>query len=88
MGAMAELVDDGRTGRLFNPGDADDLAAKVVELTSDAGRLEAMGRAARAEYETKYTAEANYDLLCDIYERAAGRQLVERESGANVMQLQ
>jgi hypothetical protein len=27
------------------------------------------GRAARAEYETKYTAERNYDMLMNIYER-------------------
>ncbi len=29
-----------------------------------------LGRAARAEYEAKYTAERNYHLLMDIYQRA------------------
>jgi hypothetical protein len=29
-----------------------------------------MGRAARAEYEAKYTAEKNYACLMDIYQRA------------------
>ena len=28
-----------------------------------------MGRAARAEYEAKYTAERNYQLLMSIYQR-------------------
>ena len=28
-----------------------------------------MGRAARAEYEAKYTAERNYQILMEIYER-------------------
>jgi glycosyltransferase involved in cell wall biosynthesis len=34
-GAPAELVADGRTGLLFRPGDADDLAAKVRAMLSD-----------------------------------------------------
>jgi len=29
-----------------------------------------MGRAARAEYETKYTVEPNYATLMEIYQRA------------------
>jgi len=33
-------------------------------------RLAAMGRAARKEYETKYTAERNHRLLMEIYQRA------------------
>jgi glycosyltransferase involved in cell wall biosynthesis len=34
--------------------------------------MEEMGRAARAEYEAKYTAERNYQMLMDIYKRAMG----------------
>ena len=29
-----------------------------------------MGRAARAEYEAKYTAERNHPMLMEIYDRA------------------
>jgi hypothetical protein len=32
--------------------------------------MASMGRAARAEYEAKYTPETNYKLLMDIYQRA------------------
>ena len=53
----AELVDDGRTGLCFAPGDAADLAAKVQQFLV-AGPAAAMRRAARCEYETKYTAKA------------------------------
>lgn len=35
----------------------------VVEL------MAAMGHAARADYEAKYTAERNYKMLMDIYRR-------------------
>jgi glycosyltransferase involved in cell wall biosynthesis len=70
VGALAELVDDGKTGLLVNPGDAADLAAKLAWAEAHPGEMEAMGRAARADYEAKYTAPINYKMLVDIYEDA------------------
>lgn len=67
LGAMSSLVDHGRTGLHVRPGDADDLAVKVRWLWDHPEERAAMGRAARAEYEAKYTAERNYDLLMQIY---------------------
>jgi hypothetical protein len=32
-----------------------------------------MGKEARQEYETKYTAEKNYPFLMEIYQRATGK---------------
>jgi glycosyltransferase involved in cell wall biosynthesis len=69
LGAMQEIVEDGRTGLHFAPGNADDLAAKVAWAWRHPDEMAAMGRAARAEYEAKYTAEINYTLLMDIYQR-------------------
>jgi glycosyltransferase involved in cell wall biosynthesis len=69
LGGLQELVDDGRTGLHFNPGDAEDLAGKFDSLWSDPSRLSAMGRAAREEYKRNYTAERNYELMMQIYER-------------------
>jgi glycosyltransferase involved in cell wall biosynthesis len=70
LGAMAEIVEDGRTGLHFSPGDPEDLAAKVEWAWTHAAEMEEMGRAARAEYEAKYTPERNYKILMDIYEQA------------------
>jgi glycosyltransferase involved in cell wall biosynthesis len=70
VGAMREIVSDGRTGLHFNPGDADDLAAKVEWALSHPERMQEMGREARREYESKYTAEKNYPKLMDIYQHA------------------
>jgi glycosyltransferase involved in cell wall biosynthesis len=67
LGGMADIVDDGRTGFLFAPGDPADLAQKVSELWNDPRGCEAMGRAARQEYEEKYTPERNYEMLMSIY---------------------
>ena len=70
LGAMASLVDHGRTGLRFRPGDATDLAEKVEWLLSHPQELDKMRKEARHEYEVKYTAERNYQLLMGIYERA------------------
>jgi glycosyltransferase involved in cell wall biosynthesis len=72
LGAMQEIVEDGRTGLHFSPGDADDLAAKVEWAWTHPNEMQAMGRAARAEYEAKYTAEQNYRMLMEIYQKVLG----------------
>lgn len=69
LGAMQEIVDDGRTGLHFNPGDPDDLARKVDWAWDHPDEIREMGRQARREYETKYTAEKNYPMLMEIYQR-------------------
>lgn len=70
LGAMAELIDDRRTGRLFEAGNPAQLAQVVSELYYDDEALAAMRVAARREYEEHYTAERNYDLLMQIYQQA------------------
>jgi glycosyltransferase involved in cell wall biosynthesis len=72
IGAMMEIVEDGRTGLHFIPGDAQDLAAKVEWAWTHPREMEAMGNFARAEYQAKYTAEQNYPLLLQIYKQAQG----------------
>ena len=69
LGAMEEIVTDGRTGLHFIPGNADDLAAKVDWAWAHPAEMAAMGRSARAEYEAKYTPERNYAILIGIYKR-------------------
>ena len=72
LGAMQEIVADGRTGLHFTPGDPQDLAAKVEWAWTHPKELVAMGRAARAEYEAKFTAERNYKMLMEIYGKVLG----------------
>lgn len=80
LGAMAEIVEDGRTGLHFRPGDPDDLAARMEWALEHPSEMEQMGRNARLEYEDKYTAERNYEQLMKIYRQA----LAEYESSRNV----
>ena len=69
-GAPADIVDHGRTGLRFHPADGADLAAKVREALADRNKLAEMRRAARAEFEGKYTGARNHEMLMAIYERA------------------
>jgi glycosyltransferase involved in cell wall biosynthesis len=73
LGAMAEIVADGRTGFQFAPGNAADLAATIRRAVAEPDSLGRMRNAARTEFEQNYTAEQNYQALMAIYERAAGR---------------
>jgi glycosyltransferase involved in cell wall biosynthesis len=70
LGTSIEMVRPGRTGELFNPGDPLDLACRVNELTASPQRLLEMRPAARAEFEAKYHADANYQQLLNAYDRA------------------
>lgn len=70
IGAMKEIVSDGRTGLFFQPGDSGDLAQKVEWAWSHPDTVRAMGIEARREYESKYTAEKNLPILMEIYKRA------------------
>jgi glycosyltransferase involved in cell wall biosynthesis len=70
LGAIPELVEEGRTGLLFTPGDEGDLARQVEWMWSHPDDVAAMGARARSEFVAKYTAERNYALIEDIYEQA------------------
>jgi glycosyltransferase involved in cell wall biosynthesis len=69
LGSMTELVGDDN-GRLFNPGDADDLAASVSGILSDAASLAEKRRGARQRFEAAFTADQNYESLLNVYRNA------------------
>ena len=69
MGAMAEIIDDGRTGLHFRPGDPEDLAAKIEWVEHHPAAMAGMRREARAEYLSRYTPKHNYGMLVHLYER-------------------
>ncbi len=72
LGAMAELVQHERTGLLFPPGDSLALARAVQYALDQPALLDSMRATARREYQDRYTAAKNYDILMSIY-AAAGR---------------
>lgn len=71
LGAAAEVVDDGRTGLLFQAGSAVDAAEKIRRLWTDKALVSQMSRNARMEYEARYSAERNFEMLMQIYQRSS-----------------
>jgi glycosyltransferase involved in cell wall biosynthesis len=69
LGAIEEIITDGRTGLHFTPGDPTDLGEKVEWAWNHPSELTAMGREARRDYESRYTSEMNYSLLMAIYQQ-------------------
>jgi glycosyltransferase involved in cell wall biosynthesis len=72
LGSMADIIEDGKTGLLFNPGDAADLANKAQWLLDHPQQAQALGDNARQVYLEKYTPEQNYQQLMTIYAQAMG----------------
>jgi glycosyltransferase involved in cell wall biosynthesis len=72
LAGMAEIVREGETGLLFNPGDPEDLARKMDWAIEHPDEIRAMRPAARAEYEETYTIEQNLGALIHAY-KSVGR---------------
>ena len=70
LGSMSSLIDHGRTGLHFSPGDPKDLARQVAWASTHQAERTRMREEARAEYEDKYTSDINYRYLMGIYEAA------------------
>ena len=70
LGSLAELVSDGVTGRLIEPGNAADLTATVEEIGSGGDQTATMREAARRTYLDQFTADRNLDLMMNIYRQA------------------
>lgn len=78
-GALAEIIEDGHSGRLVAADDAQALAAALVELLGDRDRLAAMGRAARHEATRANAIDRQAEAIEALYRRllaAGGRPSV------------
>jgi glycosyltransferase involved in cell wall biosynthesis len=75
LGSMQEIVQDGYSGLLFRPGDAEDLARIVSRAWEQPAYMRRLGEQAREEYESKYTAAANYQRLIEIYQQVIAERI-------------
>lgn len=72
IGALAELVEHGKTGLLFEPGSAQSLRDALAWAAGHPADMARMGRRAREVYEASYTPDINYRTLMDVYGQAIG----------------
>jgi len=67
IGAIPELVDEGRDGLLATPGDAVDLAEKLGSLLADKELARQLGIRGRAKAESEWSPEVHYERLDAVY---------------------
>lgn len=67
VGGVAEVVTDGVSGLLLPPGDTTALGHALASLLRDPVRRQAMGVAARAEVEARYSRSVVMAKLLDLY---------------------
>jgi glycosyltransferase involved in cell wall biosynthesis len=73
IGGIAEMIEEGKTGLLFEPGSCDDLAEKIDYLFAHGDVAARMGRNARAKAEQEYSPERHYTALISLYNEFVGR---------------
>ncbi len=72
IGAFPELVREGDTGYLFDPGNADQLREKLHTLMRLPRKAQEMGAAARGFVESAFSPERHYQTLMNLYSHAIG----------------
>jgi glycosyltransferase involved in cell wall biosynthesis len=72
--ANREWISDGENGWLFSDGNADLLAAKILEAMDQRPALEKISKAARATAEAKANWKNNFSKLLNAYETIAKRK--------------
>jgi len=85
LGIMQYVVDHERTGLHFQAADPADLARQAEILADNPDMRARMRVAARNEFEAKYTAERNYGLLMQIYDRAISARRLRRGGEDNAV---
>ena len=68
LGALAEIVHDGQTGLLFEPGNGADLAEKVKSLFLSIDQRRLFSKQARECFDNCYSPDQDYRKLLGIYE--------------------
>jgi len=73
VGGIPEIVQDGRNGLLFRPGDAADLAVKILTLLGNPSLAEKLGRQGAVDCSERYDPEKLAEKTIAFY-----RQVIER----------
>ena len=67
IGGLPELVDEGRTGLLFEPGNATDLAEKMQTLWTDSALCTELGARGRERAVREFELRGYWERLRDVY---------------------
>jgi len=73
IGGLPELVDEGVTGLLFEPGNQDDLARAMDRLWAEPELCSTMGQRARKKALSEFSEEGHWRQLRSVYETAMSK---------------
>jgi glycosyltransferase involved in cell wall biosynthesis len=71
VGALADLIEPGRNGLLFEPGSSRDLARRLAWADAFPEKMRQMGECARADYQARFIADWGYQKLFGERRRSA-----------------
>jgi glycosyltransferase involved in cell wall biosynthesis len=71
VGRLAEMIEPGRNGLLFEPGSARDLARRLAWAEAFPEKMRQMGECAKADYHAHFLADWSYQKLYGERRRAA-----------------
>lgn len=71
IGSLPEIVTDGKTGLLYEPGNVPELVDRIRTLAGQQGLCESMGAAGREKARTQYSPQSIYKQLMQVYAQAA-----------------
>ncbi|MEU0407497.1 glycosyltransferase family 4 protein [Streptomyces griseorubiginosus] len=80
-GAFVELVEDGVTGLLHEPGESASLASRIRRIAGDPAGNREMGEAARRRYEQGFSPAVGLDRLVDEYRTAIAVRSAQTRGG-------
>jgi glycogen(starch) synthase len=78
-GGMREVVDEGTTGLLAEPGDAESLAAELRKLITEPDLRERLGGAAREAFERQFARPITVERTAVTFREVAARAATRRE---------
>lgn len=81
VGGVPELIIDGVTGRLFEPGDVGEFARCLGELVADPGKRRELGRNLYDHARRNFTPAAMADTCLEVYQELLAKQPAGRGRG-------
>lgn len=73
IGGIPEMIINGQTGLIFEPGNEIELREKMIYLLSKPSMIEDMGRKARDKAKLEYSSDIHYNKLIEIYQESLSR---------------
>jgi glycosyltransferase involved in cell wall biosynthesis len=69
VGGIPEMIDSGRNGLLFRPGDPDDLSASLLKVLEDRRFASRLGESARAKVQEEFSCSKMASSTAEMYRR-------------------